>query len=122
MREETTSAPGRLLRGKAATAYCGVPYTTFRLWALKGCIPVVRIPGPAALLFDRKDLDLLIERSKEQAHERWEERLDELKALAEERRRQRAAAGTPAIRKRGRWRWPGVTADPGTASGAAPAR
>ncbi len=41
----------------------GVPYTTLRDLAFRGLIPVVRIGR--AWYFDRRDLDRLIERSKE---------------------------------------------------------
>src|SRR5881628_3673067 len=100
----STAPTGRLLRAKVAAAYCGLPYTTFRLWAKKGLIPVVRIPGTAALLFDREDLDLAIERWKDRAHERWTERLEELKARADERRRQRTGAEAAASPNQGRGR------------------
>jgi excisionase family DNA binding protein len=121
MRDAVAAAPSRLLAAKAAAAYLGVPYTTLRLWAKKGLIPVVRIPGTAALLFERKELDLAVERWKEHAHERWAERLEDLKARALERNRQRAGAAAPAIANHGRGRRQHVSPEPRMGSGAAPA-
>jgi excisionase family DNA binding protein len=124
MRDAVAAAPSRLLAAKAAAMYLGVPYTTLRLWAKKGLIPVVRIPGTAALLFERKELDLAVERWKEHAHERWAERLEELKARALERNTQRAGAAAPAIPNRRRGRRQGVSHDrretPGVAAPTVP--
>jgi hypothetical protein len=111
----SATTPSRLLRGKAAAAYYDVPYTTFRLWAKKGLIPVVRIPGTAALLFDRAELDLLIERSKERAHERWAQRLDDLEARRVAR--QQPAEPAPTIPNRARGRRSGVSRTTPAASG-----
>jgi excisionase family DNA binding protein len=53
----------RLIAAKPAAEEMGVPYTTLRDLAFRGLIPVVRIGR--AWYFDRRDLDRLIERSKE---------------------------------------------------------
>ena len=101
----TTGAPsGRLLPAKAAAAYLGVPYTTLRYWAKRGLVPVVRPPGAACLLFDRKDLDGAIERWKEHALERWQDRLANLETARVQRRQARQPDATPASAKPGRSR------------------
>jgi excisionase family DNA binding protein len=58
---------GRLLSAQAAAAYVGWPYTTLRDAALRGHLPVVRIPGSRRMWFDRRDLDRAIEAWKERA-------------------------------------------------------
>jgi excisionase family DNA binding protein len=63
---ETTS---RLLSAQAAARYLGVPYTSLRDWALRGHIPIVRVPECRRLWFDRKDLDRAIDAWKERAPE-----------------------------------------------------
>lgn len=57
----------RLLSAQAAAAYVGWPYTTLRDAALRGHLPVVRIPGSRRMWFDRRDLDRAIEAWKERA-------------------------------------------------------
>jgi excisionase family DNA binding protein len=55
----------RLLSAQAAAKYLGVPYTSLRDWALRGHIPIVRVPDCRRLWFDRKDLDRAIDAWKE---------------------------------------------------------
>ncbi len=67
----------RLLDLAGAAAYMAVSPWTIRQWEAEGALPRVRIPLPITnkrrggecrkLLFDRADLDQLIERSKESA-------------------------------------------------------
>jgi excisionase family DNA binding protein len=59
----------RLLSAQAAAAYTGWPYTTLRDAALRGHLPVVRIPGSRRMWFDRTDLDRAIAQWKETAHD-----------------------------------------------------
>ena len=61
---ETTA---RLLSAQAAAKYLGVPYTSLRDWALRGHLPIVRVPECKRLWFDRRDLDEAIESWKERA-------------------------------------------------------
>ena len=56
---------GRLVSAQRAAAYLGVPYTSLRDWALRGHLPLVRVPGTRRLWFDRRDLDRLIDAWKE---------------------------------------------------------
>jgi len=58
----------RLLSAQDAAAYLGVPYTSLRDWALRGHIPIVRVPDCRRLWFDRRDLD--------RAVDQWKERLE----------------------------------------------
>jgi excisionase family DNA binding protein len=51
----------RLLSAQAAARYLGVPYTSLRDWALRGHIPIVRVPDCRRLWFDRRDLDRAVE-------------------------------------------------------------
>lgn len=51
----------RLLSAQAAAAYVGWPYTTLRDAALRGHLPVVRIPGSKRMWFERRDLDRAID-------------------------------------------------------------
>jgi excisionase family DNA binding protein len=51
---------------QTAAAYLGVPDTSLRDWALRGHVPIVRVPDCRRLWFDRKDLDRAIEQWKEQ--------------------------------------------------------
>ena len=71
MRADTSEmrpAPrGRLLSAQDAAAYVGWPYTTLRGAAIRGHLPVVRIPGSKRMWFDRKDLDHAIDAWKERA-------------------------------------------------------
>ena len=60
---------GRLLSAQNAAAYLGVPYTSLRDWALRGHIPIVRVPNCRRLWFDRRDLDRAIDA--------WKERMEE---------------------------------------------
>lgn len=60
--------PGRLLSAQTAATYLGVPYTSLRDWAMRGHIPVVRVPECRRMWFDRRDLD--------RAVEAWKERLE----------------------------------------------
>jgi excisionase family DNA binding protein len=68
------SPPGRLLDVRGAAAYLGVSVWTVRDLEAAGELPRVRLPLPKhgavrRLLFDRQDLDRLIERSKERVDE-----------------------------------------------------
>jgi excisionase family DNA binding protein len=58
-------APPRLLSAQAAARYLGVPYTSLRDWALRGHLPIVRVPDCRRLWFDRRDLDRAVESWKE---------------------------------------------------------
>jgi excisionase family DNA binding protein len=58
----------RLLSAQSAAAYLGVPYTSLRDWALRGHIPIIRVPDCRRLWFDRRDLDRAIDA--------WKERLE----------------------------------------------
>ena len=58
----------RLLSAQAAARYLGVPYTSLRDWALRGHVPIVRVPDCRRLWFDRRDLDRAIEA--------WRERVE----------------------------------------------
>jgi hypothetical protein len=51
----------RLLSAQAAAEYTGWPYTTLRDAALRGNLPVIRIPGQNRMWFDRRDLDRAID-------------------------------------------------------------
>jgi len=62
MAGETTP---RLLSAQSAAKYLGVPYTSLRDWALRGHIPIVRVPDCRRLWFDRRDLDRAIDSWKE---------------------------------------------------------
>jgi excisionase family DNA binding protein len=55
----------RLLSAQSAAKYLGVPYTSLRDWALRGHIPIVRVPECRRLWFDRRDLDRVVEAWKE---------------------------------------------------------
>ena len=55
----------RLLSAQAAARYLGVPYTSLRDWALRGHLPIVRVPDCRRLWFDRRDLDRAIDTWKE---------------------------------------------------------
>ena len=55
----------RLLSGKAAAAYLGVPYNTLRDWVIRGTLPVIRVPHSRSLWFDLADLDQFIDRHRE---------------------------------------------------------
>lgn len=57
----------RLLSAQAAAQYLGVPYTSLRDWALRGDIPLVRVPNCRRLWFDKRDLDRAIDAWKERA-------------------------------------------------------
>jgi excisionase family DNA binding protein len=60
-------ATPRLLSAQSAAKYLGVPYTSLRDWALRGHIPIVRVPDCRRLWFDRKDLDRAVESWKERS-------------------------------------------------------
>jgi len=47
----------RLLSAQDAAKYTGLPYTTLRDCALRGHLPIVRVPDCRRLWFDRRDLD-----------------------------------------------------------------
>lgn len=68
MSRATASAANesRLLSAQDAAAYLGVPYTSLRDWALRGHIPIVRVPDCRRLWFDRRDLDRAVDQWKEQ--------------------------------------------------------
>lgn len=63
-------ATGRLLSAQAAATYLGVPYTSLRDWALRGHLPIVRIPDCRRLWFDRRDLDRAVDTWKERPEAR----------------------------------------------------
>ena len=68
-----TEQQPRLLSVKEAATYCGLSFWTLRDFIHSGLLPTVRLPAPRArdgrtihrILIDVRDLDLLIERSKE---------------------------------------------------------
>jgi excisionase family DNA binding protein len=64
-RTPTAQSQPRLLSAQAAARCLGVPYTSLRDWALRGHVPIVRVPGCRRLWFDRQDLDRLVEAWKE---------------------------------------------------------
>jgi excisionase family DNA binding protein len=61
----TARPSGRLLSLQGAAEYLGVPRTTIRDWAVRGHVPVVRVPDCRRIWLDRRDLDRLIEAWKE---------------------------------------------------------
>ena len=65
-RRDDTALP-RLMSAQAAARYLGVPYTSLRDWALRGDLPLVRVPHCRRLWFDRQDLDRAIDAWKERA-------------------------------------------------------
>jgi hypothetical protein len=65
LRTVPLAEPARLLSAQAAAKYLGVPYTSLRDWALRGHVPIVRVPDCRRLWFDRRDLDRCIEAWKE---------------------------------------------------------
>lgn len=69
---------GRLLSAQSAARYLGVPYTSLRDWALRGHIPIVRVPDCRRLWFDRRDLDRTIDS--------WKERLEPGELVSSSRR------------------------------------
>jgi len=64
----SAEAQPRLLSAQAAARYLGVPYTSLRDWAMRGHVPIVRVPDCRRWWFDRRDLD--------RAVEAWKERRD----------------------------------------------
>lgn len=58
---------GRLLNAQDAAEYLGLPYTTLLDVARRGDIPYVRVPRCRRWWFDRRDLDLAVQRWKERA-------------------------------------------------------
>jgi len=69
MSGSAVEVPPRLLSAQAAARYLGVPYTSLRDWALRGHIPIVRVPDCRRLWFDRKDLDRAIDAWRERESE-----------------------------------------------------
>lgn len=65
MPSDGSSATARLLSAQDAARYLGVPYTSLRDWALRGHVPIVRVPNCRRLWFDRRDLDRAIDVWKE---------------------------------------------------------
>ena len=62
----TRKIPGpRLLNGKSAADYLGVPYSTLRDWASRGTVALIRVPHSRSLWFDINDLDQLIDQHRE---------------------------------------------------------
>jgi excisionase family DNA binding protein len=59
--------PSRLVSAQQAAALLGIPYTTLRDVAMRGHIPVVRVPECRRWWFDRRDLDRLVDSWKERA-------------------------------------------------------
>ena len=55
----------RLLSAQDAAQYLGLPYTTLRDIALRGHLPIVRIPDCRRLWFEKRDLDRALEAWKE---------------------------------------------------------
>jgi excisionase family DNA binding protein len=68
MTEQSPARDGRLLSAQQAARYLGVPYTSLRDWALRGHLPIVRVPDCRRLWFDKRDLD--------RAVESWKDRLE----------------------------------------------
>lgn len=66
-RRSAVATSPRLLSAQRAAAYTGWPYTTLRDAALRGHVPIVRIPGSRRMWFDVRDLDRCIEAWKERA-------------------------------------------------------
>jgi excisionase family DNA binding protein len=64
MKKPKLTPIARLLSAQDAAAYVGWPYMTLRDAALRGFLPVVRIPGSRRMWFDRSDLDAAIEKWK----------------------------------------------------------
>ena len=65
----TRKMPGpRLLNGKSAADYLGVPYNTLRGWVSRGTVPVIRVPHSRSLWFAVADLDQFIDRNREGSH------------------------------------------------------
>jgi hypothetical protein len=62
-------SPGRLLGFDAAAGYLNVTGQTVRRLRARGVLHPVHIPTLRRVLFDRQDLDSLIEASKEQHEE-----------------------------------------------------
>jgi len=68
-----TEEEPRVLNLRAGAKYLGISYWSLRDLVLAGHVPAVRLPCPRArdgrmmrrLLVDRRDLDALIERSRE---------------------------------------------------------
>ncbi len=58
----------RLLNGKSAADYLGVPYNTLRGWVSRGTVPVIRVPHSRSLWFAVADLDQFIDRNREGSH------------------------------------------------------
>jgi hypothetical protein len=54
-------SPAAPRSAQSAAKYLGVPYTSLCDWALRGHIPIVRVPDCRRLWFDRKDLDRAVE-------------------------------------------------------------
>ena len=62
------TVPGpRLLNGKSAADYLGVPYSTLRDWVSRGTVATIRVPQSRSLWFDIGDLDQFIDRNRESA-------------------------------------------------------
>ena len=51
----------RLLSAQDAARYLGLPYTTLRDIALRGHLPVIRIPDCRRLWFEKRDLDRAVD-------------------------------------------------------------
>ena len=56
---------GRLLNAQDAARYLGLPFTSLLDVARRGDIEHVRIPGCRRWWFDRRDLDLAVQRWKQ---------------------------------------------------------
>jgi excisionase family DNA binding protein len=74
----TACRHGRLLSAQQAASYLGVPYTSLRDWALRGHLPIVRVPDCRRLWFDKRDLD--------RAVESWKDRLEPGELVSTSRR------------------------------------
>lgn len=72
------TGPARLLSAQDAAKYLGVPYTSLRDWAMRGHLPIVRVPDCRRLWFDRRDLDRAIDA--------WKDRLEPGEVLSDARR------------------------------------
>lgn len=64
-RRDRHDGPPRLLSAQDAARYLGLPYTTLRDIALRGHLPIVRIPDCRRLWFEKLDLDRALEAWKE---------------------------------------------------------
>jgi len=70
MNKRQLKGEARLLSANEAAKYLGISYWTLRELVWSGALPMVRLPNKSGgwcrrILIDKRDLDQLIERSKE---------------------------------------------------------